>query len=473
MSNKKSFLYRFFGALCLGIFLFQAAGFAQKTPSLDLIYRDAKTRKGKRPVIVIPGILGSELIHSETKSRVWFKFSRSGKDDLRLPVAADTKSSRDKLIPGDVLRKVSLKILPSIKVYDGLIETLENYGGYTEASWDNPPEDLEDKFFVFPYDWRRDNVETAHLLIEKIEKIRQASKRPDLSFNVLAHSMGGLVARYALMYGKNDLPSGKPQPDWSGEKYFSKIFLFGTPNEGSVEAMQTLLEGRSSIGGGTDLPFVRNLSPVDIATMPAIFQLMPHQRTVRIFDENLKPAKVDLYDIETWRKYNWAIYSDEKYLKEFNEADRLKFEQYFALVLKRAHRFHEALDAYSTKRVSAGMFIIGSDCKTTSEAIVLHQDFKTKKWKTLLKPAAFTNSQGKKFSKEELEEIMLVPGDGRVSRSSLLAETLAENRRRSNLFESALPLTYALFICENHDSITSNLTVQNNFLTALVSEADK
>lgn len=462
-------------SLIVGFLLIQTTIFAQREPNLEKVYENAKNRRGKNPVIIIPGILGSHLKNGETGEDVWFSIARSKDDDLRLPVALDLKSSKDKLVPDDVIREVNLKLLPDIKVYKGLIETLTKYGGYEEASWDDPPENLNDKFFVFPYDWRRDNVETARILIEKIEKLRADSNQPKAKFNLLAHSMGGLIARYAAMYGKADLPQGKPQPTWAGERYFNKIFLFGVPNEGSTGALQTLFEGRSSISGssGIDLPFVRNLTPTDVATMPALFQLIPHQRTGRYFDEDLKPLKLNIFDIETWKKYKWGIYSDDKYLKEFSEDEGGRFERYFALVLARANKFHQALDAYSSKRLSVGLFIIGSDCKDTLDALVIYRDAKDKKWITLTKPHSFTNSKGVKIADEEIRKVIIVPGDGRVSRYSLLAETLAADRRRSNLFDSALPLTYALFICEGHDDITSNTTIQDNLLTALISEADQ
>src|SRR5688572_22797472 len=43
----------------------------KKVPNLDAIFAQSKLRKGKRPVIITPGILGSELVNSETKERVW------------------------------------------------------------------------------------------------------------------------------------------------------------------------------------------------------------------------------------------------------------------------------------------------------------------------------------------------------------------------------------------------------------------
>lgn len=471
IKNNQNLLPYLFLVFC---FLFvQTEIFGQKEPNLAQVYADAKDRKGKNPVIIIPGILGSELVNKDTGEQVWFSVGRAKDDDMRLPIALNPKLSKDNLVPGDIIRTVELSLLPDVKVYTQLIQTLQTYGGYEEAKWDEPPEDLSDKFFVFPYDWRRDNVETAHLLIEKIEKLRKDSKQPNAKFNILAHSMGGLVARYAVMYGKEDLPNGKPVPNWSGEKYFNKIFLFGVPNEGAASALDTILNGRSSLGGSTNLPFVRNLTPVDIATMPSIFQLMPHQRNTRFYDEELNPMEIDLYDSKTWKEYGWSIYEKEETLNEFSEAERGRFEEYFSIVLRRAKKFHDAIDAESSKRLSVGIFLIGSDCKMTLDALVIYKNPKTQKWKTLTEPDSFKNSKGRKITDIELKKLMLKAGDGQVTRSSFLAETLAENRRRSNLFDSALPLTYALFICENHQEITSNLTVQNNVLTALVSEASK
>ncbi len=462
-------------AVCLFILMVSSTSIvlAQKEPNLSQIYKDAKSRKGKRPIIIIPGILGSELVNKDTGEVVWFSVGRSAGDDLRLPIALKLKLSRDNLVPRDVLRTIELKLLPDQKVYSQLIETLRTYGGYEEAKWDAPPKNLEDKFFVFPYDWRRDNVETAHILLKKIDKLRAKSKRPNVKFNILAHSMGGLITRYAAMYGKSDLPRGRPVPNWAGERYFSKIFLFGTPNEGSASALETILNGRSSLGGSTNLPFVRNLSPVDIATMPSIFQLLPHRGTTRFYDEDLKPLKVDLYNIETWKKYKWAIFEKEENFKEFSEAEAGRFEQYFEIVLQRARKFHEALDVSSSKRTSMGIFIVGSDCKPTLDAMVIYRDQKHHKWITLTHPHSFRNSKGIKITKKQLKKVLMKPGDGQVTRSSLLAETLAGSRRKSNLFDSALPLTYVLFICENHREITSNPTVQNNVLTALISEASQ
>lgn len=93
------------------------------------------------PVIIIPGILGSE------------------------------KNSAGEWI-----------IDPILHTYDDLITTLDA-NGYT------PDVDL----FTFPYNWRKSNVETAILLKQKIDAVKAICGCDKV--DLVAHSMGGLVAR--------------------------------------------------------------------------------------------------------------------------------------------------------------------------------------------------------------------------------------------------------------------------------------
>ena len=43
----------------------------KRTPALDRIFAQARERKGKRPIIVIPGILGSELVDEKSGEVAW------------------------------------------------------------------------------------------------------------------------------------------------------------------------------------------------------------------------------------------------------------------------------------------------------------------------------------------------------------------------------------------------------------------
>ncbi|MDI1241313.1 MAG: hypothetical protein PSX80_05270, partial [bacterium] len=325
----------------LGLILLCLAAFAHtalpQTP-------DPAPPTGKDPIIVIPGITGSELINRTTGETAWFKRSRAKDDDVRLPMSANIARNSDNLIAGDIIREVRLsRILPEIEIYANLIQSLQTTGGYREAKWATATKaDATDTFFVFSYDWRRDNVENARLLIRRIETLKRRLGKPNLKFNVLAHSMGGLISRYAAMYGNADIPAGKPRPTWAGARHLDKIFLVGTPNEGSLLSFKSLLEGISYIRSGINLPFVQDLSRFDLFTIPSVFQLLPHERSMLAYDEELKPLKIDIYDPNVWEDYDWAIWKDKDFEKKFSPAEQRNARPYFRAVLARAKRFQEA-----------------------------------------------------------------------------------------------------------------------------------
>lgn len=449
------------------IFLLFALCFAfstkAQTPTKNL-------KTGKNPIIIIPGLTGSELINSKTGETVWFKAQRSKDDDLRLPISSlDMSQNKDLLVAGDVIRGVQfLKILPEIEIYQKLIEALETRGGYTEGKWDNPPvKGYEDTFYVFSYDWRLDNVENARILIRKIEDLKRTLRRPNLKFNVVAHSMGGLISRYAAMYGTADLPkAGKPRPTWAGSKHFSKVFLLGTPNEGSAQSLGALINGFSYVGG-LNLPFVQDVSKFDTFTIPSLYQLLPHSGTLKAFDENLKPLEVDIFDAKTWEEYGWSVIKDDDFNKKFTLAEQKNATGYFQAVLNRAKRFQEALDANVNVKTSVQMYLIGADCKETLDGFVLYRD-KKDEWKTLFKADGFTRSNGEKVTAEEIKKILYSMGDGVVPKRSLTAETLTEKTNKT-----ILPVTSEISVCEGHTKLVTSPDVQDKLFAFLLSEGGK
>ncbi|HEX8177024.1 MAG TPA: hypothetical protein VF543_18175 [Pyrinomonadaceae bacterium] len=464
------------------------SGCAHRKPNLERIFAAAREQTGKRPVIIIPGILGTELVNSETGEKVWPSIFRSSNDGLELPMQGDIAGSSDKLVPKKIVTTLRLsRLVPEVYIYHNLLGALKNYGGYREGDWDNPGANGDrDTFYVFAYDWRRDNVETARLLIRRIEELKRRLGRADLRFNIIAHSMGGLIARYAARFGDADLPEdGRPiKPTWAGASSISKIFMFGTPNEGSADAFATLLEGYSLTEGlRRRLYLLNTLSREAAITAPSIFQLMPHGETARFLDENLQPLKIDIYDPEVWRRYNWSPYADENFRKRFmrddekyarsNRGQSQDLEAYFRAVLNRARRFHEALDAEADGTTPVALFAFGGDCEETLNAPVILRDEKRNRWITLTEPRSYRTSAGQRMTEKEVTLAMYSPGDGRVTRRSLLAETLAASRRTGSLFNAGLPITYAVFSCDLHGDIQNNLTLQDNALTALVNEATK
>ena len=442
---------------------------ARKTPNLEHIFANARASTGKRPVIVIPGILGSELINSKTGEKVWPSAFRTEQEGL--PISPNLSANRDDLVPGKIVETAKLaKLLPEVYVYRDLLDALRRYAGYREGDWENPPADGDrDTFYVFPYDWRRDNVENARVLVRRLEQLKGKLKRQDLKFNIVAHSMGGLIARYAAMYGDVDLPAGDApiQPTWNGAAHINKIVMIGSPNEGSADAFSTLVEGYSITEGlRRRVPLLNKLTKEDAARTPSVYQLMPHAGAVRFLDENLKPLPIDLYDAAVWKQYRWsALHQVENTNGTDGQGDEI--DAYLDATLKRARRFHEALDAVDGSASPVVLLAIGGDCEETLNSPVIYRDEKRNRWVTLTRPREFRTSSGVKVSKKTATEAMFVPGDGRVTRSSLLGENLFKVRDAQTGFTLS---RYAVFGCDLHGQLPRNKTLQDNALTAIVSE---
>lgn len=422
----------------------------------------AKT--GKAPIIIVPGLTGSDLYNSKTDEQVWFKAVRSKDDDIRLPISPNLARNRDNLVTRDILREVKIvKLLPEIEIYEKLIGALQTKGGYTEGKWDAPKRDGDkDTFYVFPYDWRRDNVESARLLVRQIESLKRKLGKPNLRFNIVAHSMGGLISRYAAMYGNSDIPAGKLSPTWAGARHFDKIFLLGTPNTGSVDAMSALLNGFSYVGGGLNLPFVQNISRFDVFTIPSIYQLLPHEGTLKVYDEKLQPMNIDIYDPATWETYNWGIWKDEGYEKKLEPGEARNVRPYFNAVLARAKRFQMALNARSDRKSPASFYLVGGDCKETQNAFLLRHNEKKDRWITMFKPDSFTNSAGEKITADQLKPLLFDVGDSVVPKRSLTAQDLTASGGGQTL-----PVAAEIFQCEGHTKLVTSTEVQDKLLLML------
>jgi len=192
-----------------------------------------------------------------------------------LPISTNLKANTDDLIATEVVDKAKLGFLiPEISVYEDLITTLEKNAGYKRGNIDAPdPGGDQDTFYLFSYDWRRDNVDAAQLLADKIDELKKKLDKPNLQFNLLCHSLGGLIARYYLMYGGADvLGHHDATVTWKGSKNVNKLVMVGTPNEGSMDALRSLVEGYSVYGGDRKrIGFLTKIDSIAAASMPAVF----------------------------------------------------------------------------------------------------------------------------------------------------------------------------------------------------------
>jgi len=392
----------------------------------------------------------------------------------------DLRANHDDLIAGKIIETVRFaRVLPEVYVYRDLLEALRHYAGYRDGDWENPgPGGDRDTFYVFSYDWRRDNVENACELIRRIERLKEKLQAPDLRFTILAHSMGGLIARYAAMYGNQDLPAGDEviHPTWAGAAHISKIVMIGVPNEGSADAFATIIDGYSITEGlRRRIPLLKRLSFEDALRAPAVFQLLPHERAARFLDENLNEVPIDLFDPAVWKKYGWSAANDpgfrERYAHRHGSESSLKtLDAYFAAVLQRAKRFHDALDAQPGNDPPVVLMAIGADCEETFNAPVILRDEKHNRWRTLIRPAEYRTSAGIRITSRQVTAAMYAPGDGRVTRKSLVGEDLVSDPQNG---KSPLALTYAVFGCDLHSQLQRNKTLQDNALTVIVADAMK
>ncbi len=437
----------------------------RKDPAKDEDNPVQQQKKGRLPVIIIPGLTGSELINQKTGETAWFSIARQKDDDLRLPVSPMILNNRDDLVAGDILRSIKVsRFLPGVRIYKGLIESLEK-DGYTEGKIDEPPVDgFEDTFYVFPYDWRRDNVENAHLLLQKLDKLRAKVKRPKLRFNIVAHSMGGLIARYAAMHGKRDLADKMTGSAWKGEGYFNNLSLVGVPNGGSLLVLDSLLNGMSLLGSfKVNIPFVMDLTKYDVFTIPSIYQLLPHEGLLRVYDENLKEIDVDIYNSETWKKYGWLAYGSKEFGNEFSAKEATLAEEYFQTVLRRAKLFQSALNSSSNQNTSVRIYNFGAECIPTVDGMVIYKESKTDNWRTLFLAESFKKSDGTTVSKKRVEEVNRWPGDGQVSQGSL-NHSFTKTRKTNQSTADVKELT---IVCGYHSLLVEHNEIQKGIMRVL------
>src|SRR5690606_31944939 len=154
------------------------------------------------PVIVIPGMAGSVLTASD--GEYWPDPGLTA----WLPCALRPPGSRckerltlDPALPEHPMRATdALRSVLGLGIYGPLIDALEakRFDPYPIEKIAAPDglvcdEKAKSTLFVFPYDWRRSNAANAERLHELVTCIRKM--HPDRRINVLAHSMGGLLAR--------------------------------------------------------------------------------------------------------------------------------------------------------------------------------------------------------------------------------------------------------------------------------------
>ncbi len=173
--------------------------------------------RSKRPLIFVPGIFGSKLCEDGDPKKLLWGSVLAWKQLPLLKLNADGRTS-----------KVRVEACGPIDefVYFGHLGQ-DVYGKFLDSL--APDYKLDTNLFVFSYDWRLssfDNAERFEAAIERYAKLLHLGDADQ--FDVVAHSMGGLVVTISLN---------------GGNRRIHRLVTVSTPFQGSVEVFPSLEGG--------------------------------------------------------------------------------------------------------------------------------------------------------------------------------------------------------------------------------------
>lgn len=450
---------------CLALALV-LVGCSREQPDLEHLYAMSMPNPAQPPVVLVHGIMGSRLQNQKNRQEVWpGSFGRLAWSDYpELALAIDAK----RLEPvGSSLRPYAITdAAVGRDFYGRILDTLTRIGGYRLARPGTPATTGERRVYVLLYDWRQDNVVSARALDDLIETIRRDYRQPNLRVDLIAHSMGGLLTRYYARYGRADVLDGNDFPvTQTGAAKLRRVVLVGTPNLGAITSLQTLLEGQR-IGLG-------RVPPEVLATFPSIYQLLPHPINDWLVTADGEVLDRDLFDIELWRRFEWGIFDPAvraRVRQRFatpaaGEAYLALLERYMEKHLERARRFVWSLTVEAPAERD-WLVLFGGDCEPTPARILVEEVAGDSR------VALYPDEVQRPVAGVDYERLMLEPGDGVVTKPSLLARTVLDPSVPRHQF-SHFALKYPVLFCEQHNQLPGNLTFQDNLLHILLSAEER
>ena len=442
---------------------------SRETPSTvfyDDIAKEALEYEGIRrnPVILTHGFFGSNLIDKESGINLWGNF------DITETVAVSPEKMNKIAHPMELnkpitqidyhvevsglLEEVNIQMMGfpvKFPVYKDMIDILIK-GGFQPDNYEMENNKNFNTLFLFAYDWRCDmaqNAKKLHAFIkekrlyiqEQYEK-HYGLKNYDVQFDVVAHSMGGLISRYFLRYGSQDLPSDGSMPvlSWTGAEVIDRLILVGTPNAGYLDSLLELLHGSP----------IQPYSPTVLGTLPSYYQMLPAPETQSIVYKN-NENPVDMFDPELWIKMNWGLAdsSKDEVLQHLMPDIKSKEKRreialdHLAKCLNRAKQFIKAisLPAQAPEDISMNV-VCGTGIKTTRRVEV---NPKT----------------------GEVAIIEYGSGDGKVLTTSALWDERALKKQDSHFMTSPINWSNIMLLRTAHMGITKAPGFEDNLLFLL------
>lgn len=434
---------------------FLGSGCAGTAPTLPEPYGGLAERP-RPPLVIVPGMMGSRLVEPGSGDTLWpaglWEILTGGFLEGLWALAEVPVGEPPAVVPrGLVMRSFGQDH------YEGLVRRLEAHGGYTCRD----AEELEagTDCVLFAWDWRRDLVQAAGRLDALVERIRDARGDPDLRVDLLAHSAGGLIARYYARFGARDVLDRPPEavaPDFAGAAKLRRVLLAGVPNQGSISGLQLAMKGHQAGLGA--------IPPELIATMPSVYQVLPHPDRAWMMDIRGRRLDRDLYDPGVWEQYRVSVHAPDarrRIRARFDDPQRAgayleRLEARLVRGLERGRRFHRALSSPAPQPLPLRYDVLGADCvPTPAKCLLEHVEGSPV---IRLHPQNVRN----RVAGVDYEGLMLAPGDTRVTKRSLLA--------RSRLDAPGAPFAVRnlALTCADHGALPSSFDVGHNALNALL-----
>jgi len=464
--------------LILSGILTACASSSKQTVNIKSIYDKSAQYHGpdRNPIIVIPGILGSRLVDDDTGKTVWGAFRKAYADPktaegaqlISLPLDRDNPNAIGSVHPDGVLENLELKFagIPiTIQAYAGILTTL-GAGGYRDQSLGLNSIDYGDDHFTcfqFDYDWRRDIdynaaklkefIDTQRAYIQREYKARYGIENAEVKFDIVAHSMGGVLTRYFLRYGDTPVPDTGPLPDptWAGAADVDRAILVAPPNAGSLEAFDQLIDGFN-----TGRPVLPYYAPAILGSFPSVYQLLPRGRhNSIIWDEDITKPVTNIMDPNLWETNNWGLSSDNKETQTVlshllpnisTASERSAMASKFqAESLRRAARFQEMIDIPSAPPEGTELFLVVGDSTETPEVM------------------SVDSTSG------EISVFRIGVGDKTVLRTSSLMDERVGGEWQPVL-QTPIEWSSVIFVPSEHRKITSHPVFEDNVLYWLLED---
>jgi pimeloyl-ACP methyl ester carboxylesterase len=248
-------------------------------------------------IVFLPGITGSVL---EKDGKVLWGNSLPFFYDMVTgnPLAGLTLNAPDNRDDdcGDGI--VATRLVSNIQIVPRLWK-LGGYSIFSEKLQSRLPLEAGKNFFEFPYDWRRDNRVSARKLAtfchDKLKIWREASNNDQAKITIVAHSMGGIIARYFIEC-------------LEGWKTTRMLISMGTPYRGSLNALDSICNGAiQKIGGVTVADGTETFR-----SFQSVYQLLPTYGAIDAGDGSFKKAvEVNLPNMDAARATQALAFHDE------------------------------------------------------------------------------------------------------------------------------------------------------------------